>query len=1000
SEITQLLNASLEKRAKLKTGGFDELEKDMEEFDNNLALNSGIGKMKKGAKKKLTTGELRLPEEIKRKLGEANALYIARDYGNAISILQQVITDHPQAHPAWNTLGLVHDELGNKSKSLRLRMVAAHMCHDPNLWKELAQKSIENNAPKQAIHCLTKALSIEPTDVDALWDRSFLFKQAEKNSEAIEGFSQILKIMPHHFKVINELAQLFRSEGKTVEAIKMYEEAIVYHAENPDQNEDDEDEDDEEEFSDKLGYSEINMLSELYLILNDYGRCLDTIKTGLRLVQQRQDETWWIDHVNDDDEYFEEDETRSEFPIELRVRMGVCRVYLDHVDIAMRHFNYLLQYPPTTYPDLHQDIAYAYYDKRHYELALKVFQKIVDAADEIEVEILIRTADCYRETGHLDTSVIFYVNVLEEQPENLDVMVSLATVYEEQGKEEQALDLVEYVMKKNREKRKLNKGVISNNENINEENEESEKLKVGSIFNETPKTKKDEKNLLMAQKAKEKHEKELNVKALFDKLKRIDNDHKSGVVNMDRTIMRDYMRAAQELWNVFYSTRAFYPNNRCKRYDGFYSARKEKKEKLVSDFEAQFLANRLRLRMNREDEGETENEELDEEEKQELESTLNELKLSHASQYLDFPFEKWCEVFMKYAYMLVMTKRSQEAYDLLQNAFEANVFYHSDSFKLSLKLTLLGCALMAPSPLIVQDACRWICNYFQYKSDTFRLYTAMVSSDKESPNGYIHSSQMKYVSRIIRLMDALVSNSKEGLEDNRIAMDEIRELDDAIQAMNVNPSTMKEQGYMRFYETPNQSDKLTKDGGEHKPFSNTNPVLLTLFGHMLTTSRNYLSSTLYYMRSYSLAPKDPVNTLSLAMSFIQASSQRRCDNRHMMIMQGMLFMLEYTKLMGHCQEAEYNMAYCFHNIGLTHLAIPHYEKVLCMPSKAKMHIEAEKPIEEVYTWPVDDMEEDDEDIEYDPTDLTREAAYNLHLIYVTSGSLSLAEIVLMKYCTI
>ena len=55
--------------------------------------------------------------------------------------------------------------------------------------------------------------------------------------------------------------------------------------------------------------------------------------------------------------------------------------------------------------------------------------------------------------------------------------------------------------------------------------------------------------------------------SLQDKLKRIDNDHKSGVVNMDRTIMRDYMRAAQELWNVFYSTRAFYPNNRvCYNY--------------------------------------------------------------------------------------------------------------------------------------------------------------------------------------------------------------------------------------------------------------------------------------------------------------------------------------------------------------------------------------------------------------------------------------------------
>jgi hypothetical protein len=34
--------------------------------------------------------------------------------------------------------------------------------------------------------------------------------------------------------------------------------------------------------------------------------------------------------------------------------------------------------------------------------------------------------------------------VLEEQPENLDVIMSLATVYEEQGKEEQALELVDF----------------------------------------------------------------------------------------------------------------------------------------------------------------------------------------------------------------------------------------------------------------------------------------------------------------------------------------------------------------------------------------------------------------------------------------------------------------------------------------------------------------------------------------------------------------------------
>jgi tetratricopeptide (TPR) repeat protein len=183
---------------------------------------------------------------------------------------------------------------------------------------------------------LTKALAVDPTDVDALWDRSFLFKQIELYKHAVDGFTKILEYMPHHFKVINELAQLYRTEGRTEEAIKMYEEAIAYHTDNGDEEvDDDEDKEDEDgDFNDKLGYSEINMLSELYLILNDYRKSLNTIKTGLRFVQKRQNETWWVDRQDDDDEYLEGDEAKTDFPIELRVRMGICRVYLNQARIA------------------------------------------------------------------------------------------------------------------------------------------------------------------------------------------------------------------------------------------------------------------------------------------------------------------------------------------------------------------------------------------------------------------------------------------------------------------------------------------------------------------------------------------------------------------------------------------------------------------------------------------------------------------------------------------
>lgn len=188
----------------------------------------------------------------------------------------------------------------------------------------------ETDATKQAIYCFTKALTVDPTDIDALWDRSFLYKKMDRIDDAMDGFKQILSITPHHFKVINELVQLYRARGMIKEAITLYEEAVEYHTNNSDAMQQDEEED---EFTNRLGYVEVNMLSELYLMQNDYRRTLQCIKDGVRHVQHRQHETsrWEADN---DDEYFEENDSddeglqRAEFPIELRVRMGVCRLYL------------------------------------------------------------------------------------------------------------------------------------------------------------------------------------------------------------------------------------------------------------------------------------------------------------------------------------------------------------------------------------------------------------------------------------------------------------------------------------------------------------------------------------------------------------------------------------------------------------------------------------------------------------------------------------------------
>lgn len=117
--------------------------RDFQDFEDNLIATSGIGKTRHGKKKRVTQGEARMPKDARAMLTRANGLYIDRQHGEAISLLQEIIRKYPFLYQAWNTLGLVHSEIGNHDKSLRFRMVAAHMSdRDPELWKELGVRSM------------------------------------------------------------------------------------------------------------------------------------------------------------------------------------------------------------------------------------------------------------------------------------------------------------------------------------------------------------------------------------------------------------------------------------------------------------------------------------------------------------------------------------------------------------------------------------------------------------------------------------------------------------------------------------------------------------------------------------------------------------------------------------------------------------------------------------------------------------------------------------------
>ena len=158
------------------------------------------------------------------------------------------------------------------------------------------------------------------------------------------------------------------------------------------------------------------------------------------------------------------------------------------------------------------------------------------------------------------------------------------------------------------------------------------------------------------------------------------------------------------------------------------------------------------------------------------------------------------------------------------------------------------------------------------------------------------------------------------------------------------------------------------DNGNQLRAQEMDVALLMLYGHILYAGKSYAYAvstfealieqvgsrslqwlTLilgadYFLRALALEPKNPMIKLSLALGYLHYALKRQANNRHHILMQGLAFLLEYYDYrqrscnFSEKQEAEYNVAHAYHLLGLTHLAIPHYERCLALSATAQVEV--------------------------------------------------------------
>jgi general transcription factor 3C polypeptide 3 (transcription factor C subunit 4) len=116
--------------------------------------------------------------------------------------------------------------------------------------------------------------------------------------------------------------------------------------------------------------------------------------------------------------------------------------------------------------------------------------------------------------------------------------------------------------------------------------------------------------------------------------------------------------------------------------------------------------------------------------------------------------------------------------------------------------------------------------------------------------------------------------------------------------------------------------------------------------------------------------------LSIGIAYIHHSHKRLVDNRQHNILQGLTFIFRYydsRSLSEHVEErieAHYNVARTYHMLGLVHLALPYYWKVLN---------ESQGGVKE---------------------DLVIETAYSMQTIYMMSGNPEMAQSITKEFLVV
>ncbi|KAI0945905.1 hypothetical protein AcV7_010019 [Taiwanofungus camphoratus] len=922
------------------------LEEKEAEFLDDLRAASGVGRTKK--KRGRRAGPI-LSQQTRTLIGEGNQAYVDNNIPETIRIMQEVIRIEPRASSAWSVLAQCYSDLNEPQKALQLRIMAAHLNHDAEEWDRLAKQSIEIGHNQQALYCYGKIYSLDPTNVNALWDRASLAKEIGDLKTARHTFLAILKRVPHNLTVLDELRPILIELSNLPLCASLFADNFSYYYSVFPSGVGFDSETQQEVPGGGFGIMHLLVLADLYNTLGEYEKAVGTIRRGCRWLQGRAQQKFW-DVCDDDREYDVAEGVRGDgelqpgnYPLDVnaRHRLAIARIKMGEVEEGKVHANIVLSHEVAEYAPLFGEIADAYFERELYAEAGHIYEILGGDPGTSSLYVLLQAAACRRMVGDIKEAAEVYEHVVMADPTHNEAKMKLAEIYEILNEPRKALDLVLQVIASRRRRHRQDTS-----------DDMSEEPATTTLFEEKARPKgkdssaKPPNRLTVTQLRDLEAQKEREVIQGFHRIRQLWPRILAGG---DADAEREWLVEAEKLVESFRETRNLFLTT---RHQGFRGMFPRSSRKQTTEASEESMASRLQLELGHDSMVRT--------------ARTEGVKSDKQNTFRTISFDEWLRLFMHYAFLLTQRNQYHLAQEVLQHITYSNA-YQTRRAQDAIRLALMTCALRAGRYATVVEQSRKLVNAHQFNNEPLRILLAALGSGLHATDSFLASTLSKHLLREVRLADAAIKN-KDALRWNP-----------TLRRYGL-PSAPTNKGGEND-DAVDDEDEATREGSPtatEKEFvldktnlpTKSNPINIALYGQICLAARSYQSALFYLLHAYDYCPYDPMICICLAIASFGRAMQRQSDNRHHLITQGIAFLSRYRALRSSdtdgMDEIEFNFGRAFQQLGLHSLAVRHYERVLVM---------AENKLQTGDQY----------------NGLAREAAYNLSLIFVTTGATPLAQ---------